>query len=85
MLHIQTPLYIFQQHLDRYGNKCDAFLDRIITGDETCKRQGMEWKHPQLHKKKVQKPTICKKTDAYSFWDSQGPVVGHNNEQWSIQ
>jgi hypothetical protein len=33
----------------RYGNECDAFLDRIIIGDETwsiiaSKWQGMEWK-----------------------------------------
>jgi hypothetical protein len=23
------PLDNYQQHLDRYGNECDAFLDRI--------------------------------------------------------
>jgi len=52
MLHKQTRLDIFQQNLDKEG---DPFLDRIITGDETwvhhyqpeCKRQIMEWTHPQ--------------------------------------
>jgi hypothetical protein len=34
MLHNQTSLDICQQHLDRYGNERDTFLDRIITGDE---------------------------------------------------
>ena len=43
------------QNLDRYDKEGDAFLDRIITGDETwvhhyepeCKLQSMEWKHPK--------------------------------------
>jgi hypothetical protein len=29
MLYNQMPLDNYQQHLDRYGNECDAFLDRI--------------------------------------------------------
>jgi hypothetical protein len=32
---IKMCLDICQQHMDHYGNKCDVFLDRIITGDET--------------------------------------------------
>ena len=55
MLHKQTRLDICQQNLDRCDKEGDAFLDRIITGDETwvhhyepeCKRQSMEWKQPQ--------------------------------------
>jgi hypothetical protein len=35
VLHKQMRLDICQQHLDRYGNERDVFLDRIITGDET--------------------------------------------------
>jgi len=56
MLHKQTRLNICQQNLDRYVKEGDTFLDRIITCDKTwvhhfepeCKRQFMEWKHPQL-------------------------------------
>ena len=50
MLHKQTCLHICQQNLDCYDKDSDAFLDRIITGDETwahhyepeCKWQIME-------------------------------------------
>jgi len=35
MLHKQTRLDICQQNLDRYDKESDAFLDRIMTGDET--------------------------------------------------
>ena len=35
MLHKQTRLDICQQNLNRYDKKRDAFLDGIITGDET--------------------------------------------------
>jgi len=55
ILHKQMCLDICQQNLDHYDKEGDAFLDRIITVDETwvhhyepeCKRQIMEWKHPQ--------------------------------------
>ena len=55
ILHKPTRLDICQQNLDRYDKEGDAFLDRIITGDETwvhryepeSKRQIMEWTHPQ--------------------------------------
>jgi hypothetical protein len=53
VLHKQTRLGIFQQHLDRCGNERDAF--RLVTGDETwihhceseSKRQSTKLKHPQ--------------------------------------
>jgi hypothetical protein len=35
ILHKQMCLDICQQRLDHYSNECDAFLDRIIIGDET--------------------------------------------------
>jgi hypothetical protein len=49
-----------QQHLDHYGNKHDAFLNKIIAVDNTwiyhcelgSKHQSMEWKHPQSPGKK---------------------------------
>ena len=61
------------------------FWDRIITGDETwvhhyeseSKRQSMEWKHPQSSwKKKVQNPTIRRKTDAYNILGLTRPSSG---------
>jgi len=47
-------LAICQRLLDRYANEGEAFLTRIVTGDETwvhhfapeSKRQTMEWKRP---------------------------------------
>jgi hypothetical protein len=50
MLHKQMHLGICQQ-LDRYGNEHNAFLNGIITGDETwihhckpeSKQQSMDW------------------------------------------
>ena len=55
VLHKQTRLDICQQNLDRHGKEGDAILVKVITGDEKwvrhyepeCKRQVMEWKHPQ--------------------------------------
>jgi len=70
MLHKQTRLDTCQQNLDRYDKESDAFLVRIITGDETwvhhyepeCKRQIMEWKHPQspIRKKFKSQPSAGK-------------------------
>lgn len=92
MLHKQTRLDICQQNLDRYGNEGDAFLDRIITGDETwihhyepeSKRQSMEWKHPQSPtKKKFKSQPSAGKLMLTVFWDSQGPVLEHYQERGS--
>ena len=70
MLHNQTHLDIYQQNLDCYDKEGDASLDRIITGDKTwvhhykpeCKRQVMEWKHPQspIRKKFISQPSAGK-------------------------
>jgi hypothetical protein len=85
MLQHQTHLDICQHHLDHYDNE-HVFLDRIITGDETwihyceleSKRQSIELETSTIaQQEKVQKPTIHENTDAYSFWDSEGPVLEH--------
>jgi hypothetical protein len=34
-----------------------------------------------VQQEKVQKPAICRKTDVYSFWDSQGPVLERYQER----
>jgi hypothetical protein len=52
--HKRTYLTVCQSLLNRYRQESDAFLRRIITGDETrihhyapdSKRQSLEWKHP---------------------------------------
>jgi len=33
------------------------------------------------YQEKVQKPTISSKIDAYSFWESQGPILEHYQER----
>ena len=86
----QTRVDVCQRHLDRYGNERDIFLDRIITGYETCvhhyepesKRQRMEWKHPQSPcKKKLRTQPSAGKLMFTVFWDSQGPVLEHYKER----
>jgi hypothetical protein len=52
---------ICQEHLDHHAREGDAFLNRIVTGDESwlyhyepeCKIQSMQWKHlsPPANKK----------------------------------
>jgi len=89
MLHKQTCLDICQQNLDCYDKEGDAFLDRIITGDKTwvhhyepeCKRQIMEWKHPQSPiRKKIYKPTVSRKIDSYSY----SYFGNHKAQYWNI-
>ena len=90
MLHKQMHLDICQQNLDRYDKEGDAFLDRIITGDETWvhhyesgyRRQIMEWKHPQspIRKKFKGQPSAGKLMRTV-FWDSQGPVLEHYQDK----
>jgi len=91
MLHKQTRLHICQQNLDRYDKDSDAFLDRIITDDETrahhyepeCKWQIMEWKLPQSSiRKKLKSQPSAGKLMLTVFWDSQGPILEHYQERW---
>ena len=52
--HRKNRVAFCQRLLDRYANEGEAFLTRIVTGDETwvhhlapeSKRHSMEWKHP---------------------------------------
>jgi len=65
---------ICQRLVDSYANECEAFLTRIVTGDETCvhhyapesKRQSMDWKHPGSPVKKKYKSRLLREI----FWDS---------------
>ena len=75
---------VCSQHLARYREERDNFLQQIATGDETwihsyepeSKRQSMQCKHPlsPVAKKFKMQPSAGKlmMTD---FWDSQGRVL----------
>lgn len=91
-LHKQTRLEICQQHLHRYADEGDSFLNRIITGDETwvhyyepeSKRQSMEWKHPKSPTtKKFRSLPSAGKLMLTVFWDSQGVVLEHYQQSGS--
>jgi len=69
------------EHFDAEG---EAFLSRIITGDETwahhyepeMKRQSMEWHHPQSPRKKKFKTTpSAGKHMITVFWDIDGAIL----------
>jgi len=92
MLHKQTRFDICQQNLDHYDKEGDAFLDKIVTGDETwvhhydpgCKSQIMEWKHPQSPiRKNIKSQPSAGKLMLAVFWDSQGPILEHYQERGS--
>jgi histone-lysine N-methyltransferase SETMAR len=62
----------------------EAFLSRIVTGDETwahhyepeTKRQSMEWHHPQSPRKKKLKTTpSAGKVTITVFWDIDGVIL----------
>ena len=92
VLRKQMRLDICQQNLDRYEKEGNAFSGGLITGNETwvhhydpeCKRQSMEWKHPQLPiTEKVKSQPTAGKFMLTVFWDSQGPVLEHYQERGS--
>ena len=71
-------------HLQRYAEEGDNFLNRIFPGDETCvlhytpesKQQSMAWKHPQSPvKKKFRTAPSVHKVMLTSFWDCRGPLA----------
>jgi hypothetical protein len=64
----------------------DAFLHRIVTGDESwvyhyepeSKRQSMQWKHPSSPAtKKFKTQASAGKVKLTIFWDVNGPVLVH--------
>jgi len=81
---------ICQCLLDRYANEGEAFLTRLVTGDETwvhhfapeSKRQSMEWKHPGSPvTKKFESQPSARKVMLTVFWDSQGVLLEHDLER----
>jgi histone-lysine N-methyltransferase SETMAR len=74
------------QHLQRYSEGGERFLDLIVTGDETwilnftpeSKQQSMVWKHPGLpSKKKFRRTPSVGKLMVTVFWDRRGPLLLH--------
>lgn len=70
--------------LTRYNEEGDAFLSRIVTGDETwvchvtpeSKLQSMEWRHTSSPTKTKAKPLItCRKLMCTVFWDRHGVLL----------
>jgi len=94
----RTIVWSSQRILDRNANEGEAFLTRIVTGDETwvhhfaqeSKRQNMEWKHPVSPVKKKFKSTFCGKSDAHNFLGltrgNTGTLSGkgHNSKQFTV-
>ncbi|KAJ4427979.1 hypothetical protein ANN_23992 [Periplaneta americana] len=71
--------------LMRYHTDGDAFLDQIVTGDETwvshnspeTKRQSRQWHHPSSPKKprKFKQTLSTQKVMATVFWDREGVLL----------
>ena len=69
--------------MNQYEVKGDSFLDRIITGDETCyhyepesKRQSMEWRHVNSPlKKKFKTLPSAGKVMCTVFWNRRGVIL----------
>jgi len=77
---------ICQEHLDPHAREGDAFLHRIVTGDESwvyhfeleSKRQSMQWKHLlSLANKKFKTQTFTGKVMLTILWDVNGPMLVH--------
>ena len=71
-------------HLQRYTEEGDNFLNRIVTGDETwvlhympeSKLQSMVWKYPQSPvRKKFRTAPYVHKVMLTAFWDCRGPLI----------
>ena len=81
---------ICQKNLDHHACKGDAFLHRIVIGDESwvchyepeSKRQSMQWKHPSSPaNKKFKTQASAGKTMLTIFWDVNGCILVHFQEK----
>ena len=90
--HKRRRMEICQTLLNRYNNEGEAFLSRIVTGDESwvhhyspeTKRQSLEWKHPSSPvKKKFKSQLSSGKVMLTIFWDSKGPILEDFSEKGS--
>ena len=82
--HKRKCLDVCSQHLGRYREEGDNFLQQIVAVDETwvhhyepeSKWQSMQWKHPSSPvAKKFKMQPSAGKLMLTVFWDSQGPIL----------
>ena len=81
--HRRQRKAICSELLERFDAEGEAFLSRIITGDETwahhyepeMKRQSMEWHHPQSPRKNKFKTPCAGKVMTTVFWDIDGVIL----------
>ena len=82
--HRRQTKAICSELLERFDAEREAFLSRIVTGDETwahhyepeTKRQSVEWYHPQSPRKKELKTTpSAGKFMIIVFWDTDGVIL----------
>jgi hypothetical protein len=82
--HRRQRKAICSELLMRFGAEGEAFLSRIVTGDETwahhyepeTKRQSMEWRHPQSPRKnKFKTIPSAGKVLITVFWDIDGVIL----------
>ena len=82
--HMCTWQTISQEHLDCHAREGNAFLHRIVTGDESwvchygpeSKRQSMQWKHPLSQASKKFKTQASAGKDMLTiFWDVKSPIL----------
>ena len=80
----ENRLEICRELLQRHADEGDAFLDNIVTGDETwchhyepeSKRQSMEWHRPgSPTQKKFKTQKSAGKVMCTVFWDSKGVIL----------
>ena len=80
----ENRLEICRELLQRHADEGDAFLDNIVTGDETwchhyepeSKRQLMEWHWPgSPTQKKFKMQKSAGKVMCTVFWDSKGVIL----------
>jgi len=85
-VHKHAQQTIYQEHLDPHACEGDAFLHRIVTGDESwvyhyepeSKRQSMHWKHPlSPANKKFKTHTSTGKVMLTIFWGVSGLMLVH--------
>jgi len=82
--HRRQRKAICSELLERFDSEGEAFLSRIVTGEEIWahhyepekKRQSMEWHHPQSPRKKKFKTTpSAGKLMITVFWDIDGVIL----------
>jgi hypothetical protein len=81
---------ICQEYFNRHAREENAFLHRIVTGDESwvhhyipeSKRQSMQWKHPSSPAyKKFKTQASAGKVRLTVFWNVNGTILVHFQEK----